>query len=278
VRLIPMLTRPIPSSGERLPVIGCGTWQSFDVGPDPAARAPLQDVLTAMFAAGGTLIDSSPMYGKSEGVVGDLMAARDGDDKPFMATKVWTRGRDAGIAQMEQSARLMRADPLDLIQIHNLLDWQTHLKTLRAWKQQGRVRYIGITHYHDGAHADLAAVMRAEPLDFVQFNYALDDRAAERTLLPLAAERGIAVLINRPLGQGALLRKLSGVKLPGFAAELGCASWSELALKYLLANAAVTCIIPATRQPAHMASNCAAGTGVLPDAAMCREIVKAAGV
>lgn len=273
-----MLTRPIPSSGELLPVIGCGTWQSFDVGQDPASRAQLQDVLSAMFDAGGTVIDSSPMYGKSEGVVGDLMAARSGGDRPFMATKVWTRGRDAGIFEMQRSARLMGADPLDLIQIHNLLDWQVHLKTLRAWKEQGRVRYIGITHYHNGAHDDLADLMRAEVLDFVQFNYALDDRAAEKTLLPLAADRGIAVLLNRPLGQGSTLKKLSGVKLPGFAAELGCKTWSELALKYLLANTAVTCIIPATRQPAHMASNCAAGQGTLPDAAMCKAILQAAGV
>ncbi|MDB5602342.1 MAG: aldo/keto reductase [Xanthobacteraceae bacterium] len=273
-----MLTRPIPSSGEQLPVIGCGTWQTFDVGPDAAARAPLQDVLGAMFEAGGSLIDSSPMYGRSEGVVGDLLAARGGRERPFMATKVWTRGREAGIQQMEQSAKLMQADPLDLIQIHNLLDWQVHLKTLREWKQQGRVRYIGITHHQAGGHADLAAIMRSEALDFVQFNYALDDRAAEDALLPLAADRGIAVLINRPLGQGGLLRKLSGVKLPAFASELGCTNWSELALKYLLANTAVTCIIPATRQKAHMASNCAAGNGALPDSKMCAEIVKAAGV
>ena len=272
-----MLKRPIPSSGEMIPVIGLGTWQTFDVGTSAAAREPLGQVLEALFGGGGSLIDSSPMYGKSEGVVGDLLAERGARNRAFVATKVWTRGRQEGIAQMARSMDLLKTQPLDLMQIHNLLDWQTHLATLRDWKASGRVRYIGVTHYSTSAHADLAAVMRNEPLDFVQFNYALDDRAAEQTLLPLAAERGIAVLINRPFGEGALIRRLSHQLLPDFAGEIGCTSWAELALKYLIANEAVTCIIPATRQPGHMKSNARAGWRPLPDAEMRRRIVTAAG-
>ena len=235
-------------------------------------------MLGALFEAGGTLIDTSPMYGKAEGVVGDLLADAGRTAKPFVATKVWTRGREDGIAQMARSVGLLKAQPLDLMQVHNLLDWRLHLATLRDWKQAGRVRYLGVTHYHDGAHADLAAVMRSEPIDFVQFNYALDDRAAEKMLLPLAADRGIAVLINRPFGEGVLIRRLAQQPLPAFAAEIGCATWSELALKYLLAHEAVTCVIPATRQPQHMSANARAGTGALPDVTTRALILKAAGL
>jgi diketogulonate reductase-like aldo/keto reductase len=267
----------MPSTGEMLPAIGCGTWKTFDVGASVSERGPLSDVLRVMFEGGGSLIDSSPMYGRSEEVVGDLV---DLDKKPadgvFIATKVWTRGREAGAAQMSRSMALLKAKPLDLIQVHNLLDWRTHLATLRDWKAAGKVRYIGITHYSASAHADLEAVMRSESIGFVQVNCALDDRAAEQRLLPLASERGIAVLINRPFGEGALLRRLSRRALPSFAAEIGCANWAELALKYLVANEAVTCVIPATRQPGHMASNVAAGTGRLPDADMRRRILAAA--
>ncbi|WP_088346527.1 MULTISPECIES: aldo/keto reductase [Rhodomicrobium] len=273
-----MLKRPIPSSGEMLPVIGCGTYQTFDVGAAAATRAPLRGVLAALFAAGGSVIDSSPMYGKAERVAGDLLAEEGMRERAFVATKVWTRGREAGIAEMERSFALLKVSTIDLMQIHNLLDWRTHLATLRGWKAEGRVRYLGITHYTAGAHADLAAIMRSEPIDFVQFNYALDDRAAETSLLPLAAERGIAVLINRPLGQGNLLRRLARKPLPDVAAELGAASWAELALKYLISNEAVTCLIPATSKPEHMAMNARAGAGPLPDAEMRRQILAAAGV
>ena len=273
-----MLKRPIPSSGELLPIIGCGTWQTFDVGNSAAARAPLREVLSALVENGGSLIDTSPMYGTSEKVVGDLVAEGDLRARTFIATKVWTQGREAGAAQMARSAALLKSGPVDLIQIHNLLDWKTHLATLRAWKDENRVRYIGITHYHAGAHDDLAAVMRAEKVDFVQFNYALDDRAAEGTLLPLAAERGVAVIANRPFGQGDLIRRLRGRKLPDFAADLGCTDWAGLALKYIAAHEAVTCIIPATRQPDHMRSNARAGSGPLPDADLRRRILAAAGV
>jgi diketogulonate reductase-like aldo/keto reductase len=224
------------------------------------------------------MIDSSPMYGKAEQVVGDLVAETRLRPKTFIATKVWTQGRGAGEAQMARSAALLKADPLDLIQIHNLLDWKTHLRTLRRWKDESHVRYIGITHYHDGAHSELAEVMRSEPVDFVQFNYALDDHAAEHTLLPLAAERGIAVIVNRPFASGDLIRRLNGRPLPDCAVDLDCTDWSQVALKYIAAHEAVTCIIPATGNPEHMESNARAGTGVLPDEPMRREILAAAGL
>lgn len=271
-----MLTRAIPSTGEPLPVIGCGTWRGFDVGSDAAARTPLTEVLQALFEAGGSVVDSSPMYGRAEAVTGDLLAARGLRPKAFIATKVWTRGREAGIAEMRRSMELMRSGPtIDLIQVHNLLDWRVHLETLRTWKAEGRVRYLGITHYTPSAHDELEAVMRAARPDFVQLDYALDDRAAERRLLPLAAELGIAVLVNRPLGGGGLARRLLGRQLPDWAAEIGCTNWAQALLKFVLAHPAVTCAIPGTANPQHMRDNVAAGVGALPDAAL-RERMAAA--
>jgi len=263
-----MQTRKIPSTGELLPVVGCGTWRTFDVGASPAERAPLAEVLSVLFEAGGSVIDSSPMYGKAEGVVGDLLAAAGTRDKAFLATKVWTSGREAGIAQMNESFRLLRTNRIDLMQIHNLLDWQTHLPTLRAWKKEGRIRLLGVTHYTESAHGALESVMKAELWDFVQLNYALDDRAVEKRLLPLAQERGIAVLVNQPFGGGGLLRKLLARKLPGWAGEIGCTSWAQILLKFVLANKAVTCVIPGTGKPEHMRDNVQAGLGAYPDAAM----------
>ena len=271
-----MLKRPIPATGELLPVIGCGTWNTFNVGP--AGQAPLRDVLRQLFDGGGAVVDSSPMYGRAEGVAGALVEEMGARGRAFIATKVWTHGREAGVAQIARSHELLRAPVLDLVQIHNLVDWQPHLATLRAAKQQGRVRYVGITHFKTSAHADLLAVMRSEPIDFVQVNYSLADRAAEKALLPLAAERGIAVLANRPFGKGALVPRLSRHPLPGLAAELGCANWAELALKFVLGHPAVTCAIPGTRSPAHMASNARAGSGPLPDAALRQRIIAAAGL
>ena len=267
-----MRTRAIPSSGMALPVVGCGTWRTFDVGPDPGARAPLAEVLAVLFRAGGSVIDSSPMYGRSEAVVGDLLAEADGHDRAFLATKVWTRGREAGIRQMEESLALLRRPRIQLMQVHNLVDWRTHLKTLRAWKAEGRIAHLGVTHYTQSAHDELEAVMRAEPLDFVQINYALDDRAAERRILPLAADRGIAVLVNQPFGGGGLLRGLRGRPLPDWAAEIECETWAQILLKFLLGHEAVTCVIPGTSRPQHMADNARAGTGPLPDAALRRRI------
>ena len=261
-----MHTRKIPATGEELPVVGCGTWQTFDVGPSPAERAPRAEVLQALFDAGGSVIDSSPMYGKAEGVVGDLLAASGTRDKAFLATKVWTNGRDAGIAQMKESMRLLRTERIDLMQIHNLVDWRTHLPTLKAWKAEGRLRLLGITHYTESAHGELETVMKAEHWDFVQLNYSLDDRAVEKRLLPLARERGIAVLVNQPFGGGGLLRKLAGRPLPEWAGEIGCASWAQLLLKFVLAQPAVTCVIPGTSRPEHMRDNARAGLGAYPDA------------
>jgi len=269
-----MQTRKIPSTGEELPVVGCGTWQTFDVGPSPAERAPRAEVLKALFEAGGSVIDSSPMYGKAEGVVGDLLAAAGTRDKAFLATKVWTNGRDAGIAQMKESMRRLRTDRIDLMQIHNLVDWRTHLPTLKAWKAEGRLRLLGITHYTESAHGELETVMKAERWDFVQLNYALDDRAVEKRLLPLAQERGIAVLVNQPFGGGGLLRKLSGRPLPDWAGEIGCSSWAQLLLKFVLAQRAVTCVIPGTSKPEHMRDNAKAGLGVYPDARLLERMTR----
>jgi diketogulonate reductase-like aldo/keto reductase len=267
-----MHTRPIPSSGEALGVIGVGTWQTFDAGPGEAERAPLREVLQVLFAAGGSVIDSSPMYGRSEEVAGDLLAGLKAHDRAFVATKVWTRGRDEGIAQMRRSMQLLRDERIELMQVHNLVDWRTHLRTLRAWKAEGRIRYLGITHYTSSAYDELESVMRSEKPDFVQLNYSLADRAAERRLLPLAAERGIAVLVNQPFGGGGLLRELAGTPLPGWAGDIGCTSWAQVLLKYALGHPAVTCVIPGTSRPRHMADNCRAGTGVIPDEDMRKQM------
>ena len=268
-----MHQRRIPASGELLPVVGVGTWRTFDVGAKPEDRAPLAEVLRLLFEAGGSAIDTSPMYGSAEAVVGDLLAAANARAKAFIATKVWTTGRDAGIAQMRNSLRLLKTDRIDLMQIHNLVDWRAQMPTLRAWKAEGRIRYLGITHYTQSAHGELESVMRTEKWDFVQLNYALDDRAVERTLLPLAAERGIAVIVNQPFGGGGLLRKLSSRKLPDWAGEIGVTSWAQLLLKFVLANPAVTCVIPGTGKPAHMTDNLQAGFGIYPDAALLKRML-----
>jgi diketogulonate reductase-like aldo/keto reductase len=217
--------------------------------------------------AGGTVVDSSPMYGQAETVVGDLAAELNLHPSLFVATKVWTQGREAGVAQMERSRQRLRVARLDLLQVHNLVDWPTHLRTLRDWKAAGRVRYLGVTHYTASAYGELERIMRSEPLDFVQLNYSLAEPEAEHRLLPLAGERGIAVLVNRPYAEGALFRHVRGRPLPPWAAELGCQSWGQFFLKWILAHPAVTCVIPATSKPEHLADNMAAGTGVLPDPA-----------
>jgi diketogulonate reductase-like aldo/keto reductase len=260
--------REIPSSGERIPSVGLGTWRTFDVGDAASERAPLRDVLQRFVDLGGRVIDSSPMYGAAESVLGDLAAALGITERLFVATKVWTSGREAGIAQMEQSMRRLRVRRLDLMQIHNLLDWRTHLRTLRLWKEAGRIRYLGVTHYTSSAYDELERVLRAEPLDFVQVNYSLGEREAERRILPLAHERGVAVLVNRPFSEGGLFQRVRGHAVPGWAGEIGCESWAQLFLKWILAHPAVTCVIPATSRPQHLVDNMAAGLGALPDAAM----------
>jgi aryl-alcohol dehydrogenase-like predicted oxidoreductase len=259
-----MHTRPIPSTGVTLPVIGCGTWLGFDVGSRPGELPQRGQVLAELFAGDGRVIDSSPMYGSAEQVVGDLLHAADARAKAFVATKVWTTGKQAGIAQMNRSMALLRCDAVDLMQVHNLEDWKTHLPTLREWKARRRIGYIGVTHYAESAHPDLERVMRTEPLDFVQFNYSAASRGAEQRLLPLAAEKSIAVLVNLPFGGGALLRALHEKPLPGWAREIGCTSWSQVLLKFVLAQPAVTCVIPGTSSPAHMRGNALAGHGELP--------------
>ena len=261
-----MHTRPIPSTGAMLPVIGCGTWLGFDIGSKPHEKPQRSQVLSALFDSGGSVVDSSPMYGSAEQVVGQLLEQAASRKRTFLATKVWTSGQRAGIEQMQRSMALLRADHIDLMQVHNLQDWRTHLPTLRDWKAAGRISYIGMTHYTDSAHAELEQVMRTEPLDFVQFNYSIANRHAEERLLPLAAERGIAVLINLPFGGGRVLTALRSQPLPGWAQEVGCASWNQLLLKFVLSQPAVTCVIPGTSNPDHMRDNAAAGAGPLPDA------------
>ncbi|MBM3531459.1 MAG: aldo/keto reductase [Alphaproteobacteria bacterium] len=270
-----MRTRSIPSSGEALPVVGLGTWRTFDVGTSVQERSPLRQVLSILFEAGGSVIDSSPMYGAAEGVVGDLLSAMKAHDRAFIATKVWTSGRQAGIDQMRKSMQLLKDERIELMQIHNLVDWKTHLATLRGWKQEGRIRYLGITHYTESAHADLEAIMRAETIDFVQLDYAMDDRSAEKRLLLLAADRGIAVIVNQPFGGGGLIRSLVRRPLPDWAGEIEAASWAQILLKFCLGHPAVTCVIPGTSRPDHMRDNARAGFGRLPDPKM-RERMAAA--
>jgi len=260
--------RTIPASGEALPVIGLGTWQTFDVGGDAAARAPLQDVLKALFDGGGRVVDSSPMYGSSEAVVGDLCAGLGLCEPLFMATKVWTQGRDDGVRQMQRSIERMRAGRMDLLQVHNLVDVETHTKTLLEWKALKRVRYIGITHYASSGHTAVARRLKTRQYDFVQINYSLDEPDAERSLLPLAQELGVAVLANRPFASGGMFRRVRGKPLPAWAAELGVQSWAQYFLKWIVAHPAVTCAIPATSKPAHMRDNLGAGLGAMPDAAL----------
>ena len=262
-----MITRPIPSSGEAMPVIGLGTWSVFDVGEDPAARAPLKEVVRRLVEAGGRMIDTSPMYGRAEAVTGDLVAELGVRPRVFLATKVWTSGKEQGIAQMRRSAERLRSPVIDLIQIHNLLDWRTHLATLRQMKAAGQVRYIGITHYTTSSLPELARILESEPgIDFVQFGYSLATRDAETKLLPVAAARRVATIVNQPFESGDMFRRVRGKPVPEWAADFDCTSWAQLFLKYVLAEPAVTAVIPATASPEHMADDLKAGFGRLPDA------------
>ncbi|WP_248738928.1 aldo/keto reductase [Pseudomonas sp. MWU12-2029] len=272
-----MQTRAIPSSSELLPLVGLGTYRGFDVAPGEPAYKQLPAVLDELFKKGGTLIDSSPMYGRAEETTGELLSIHEPRSPAFLATKVWTRGREEGIAQMENSFRLLRTDRIDLMQIHNLLDWQTHLPTLREWKEQGRIRYIGITHYTPSAYEEVEAVLKAEPLDFLQINYALDDRGVEKRILPLCRERGVAVICNRPFGGGGLLTRLKGKPLPGWVSDVQVNSWPQLALKFLLSNTAVTCVIPGTGNPRYMADNAGAGFGPMLTDAQRQQLIALVG-
>jgi diketogulonate reductase-like aldo/keto reductase len=263
--------RVFPQVQLKLPKIGLGTWQTFDVGNDRAARAPLREVLQLL---DGNVVDSSPMYGSSESVAGDLIAELGIRDRLFIATKVWTTGREVGIAQMETSFKRLRVKVMDLMQVHNLLDVSTHTKTLRQWKEQGRVRYIGITHYTASAYAEVERWLKTGGYDFVQINYSLAEREAEKRLLRLAAEREVKVIINRPFAGAALFSRAKGKPLPPWAAELGIASWAQYFLKWIVSHPAVTCAIPGTGRPDHMRDNLAAGRGPMPDAATRQRMVE----
>ncbi len=270
-----MHARRIPSSGEAMPIVGFGTWQTFDIGTEASERAARRQVLEVLFEAGGRMIDSSPMYGRSEAVVGDLLAAMGARDQAFLATKVWTTGEKAGLAQMRTSSDRFRSPVVDLMQIHNLVDWRTHLGSLRAGKEAGRYRYIGITHYTVPALDDLARILETEPLDFVQMGYSLATRAAERRLLRVAEARGVAVIANQPFDSGTMFRKVKGKPLPPWAAEIECTSWAQVMLKYLIGDPAVTCVIPGTARPNHARDNILAGLGTIPDAGQRRRMAAA---
>jgi len=259
-----MLERLIPRTSEAVPVVGLGTWQTFDV-PSQALHesGELIEIMKQFGAAGAKLIDSSPMYGNAKASVGRAAKSAKVASGLFMATKVWTRGEQEGIRQMTNSMRLLERDVIDLMQIHNLIDWRTHLATLRRWKDEGRVRYIGVTHYAPSAYAELEAVIAREDIDFVQLAYSPRERTAERSLLPMALDRGVAVLVNRPFEEGSALRRLRDVPVPREVAEYA-SSWAEANLKFIIAHPAVTCVIPATRSTRHLAQNLAAGEGRLP--------------
>ncbi len=260
-----MLKRKIPSSSQWLPVVGLGTWQTFDVGDSVAERKVLTEVLHKMNSLGGRVIDSSPMYGISEHVVGDLTQGKSFSNDLFYATKVWTTGKEAGIRQMNTSFELMKRKQMDLMQIHNLVDWKTHVKTLRAWKESGKIKYWGITHYTNSAHSDLERVIKSERPDFVQFNYSIMSRHAEKSLFETVRQNGTAVLINRPYEGGNLFRATKGKTLPDWTKEFGIKSWGQFFLKFILSNELVNCVIPGTSKPHHMVDNMMAGYGKMPD-------------
>lgn len=261
--------RSIPSTGEKIPVVGLGTWQTFSMSQRETSAA----VLSRFVELGGTLIDTSPMYGNAENAIGKIGSELGVLDQLFFATKVWTRGREAGESQVRRSGKLMHADPIDLEQVHNLVDWGTQLKTLRTLKEAGAVRYIGITHYTASSHDELARIIETEPLDFLQVNYNIAVRNADRYLLPLAAEKGIAVIINRPYAEGSLFRRVRDVELPPWTGDFDCATFGQFFLKFILSDPAVTAVIPATSKVHHLEDNMGAGTGRLPDASERRRMI-----
>ena len=276
-----MLMRRIPSTGETLPAIGLGTSGPFEVGADPSARAPLREVLQAFFAAGATLIDTSPMYSTAEAVLGDLLTPEQ-QARAFIATKVWTPGSgnaagQKGVEQMQRSMSLLKHKRVELMQVHNLVDLDEHLKTLRRWKAEGRIKFIGITHYTTSSYPDLISIIEREKLDFVQFNYSVTTREAEKRLLPLCADRGVAVLVNRAFEDGNLFGQVRGKPLPPWAADFGAGSWAQIFLKFVLAHPAVTCVIPATGKVRNLLDNLGAGIGPLPDAKQREQIIQALG-
>jgi diketogulonate reductase-like aldo/keto reductase len=267
-----ILQRPIPKTGETIPAVGLGTWQGFDVAGNAAETAQAREALKTLVDLGGRMIDSSPMYGSAESVSGQLAEELGVESKLFVATKVWTSGRQAGVRQMEDSMRKLRVERLDLMQVHNLVDAGTHLATLREWKKAGRVRYLGVTHYHAGAHADLERHIKPGDIDFIQVNYSLAEPEAGRRLLAAAADSRTAVIVNRPFAEGAMFGRVKGKPLPEWAKEIGCASWAQFFLKWILGHPAVTCAIPGTRNAKHVADNLGAAAGPVPDEAMRRRM------
>jgi len=269
-----IMTRKIPSTGEDIPAVGLGTWQVFDAGNDAAARAPLREVLAAFAKAGGKMIDSSSMYGSAESVAGDLVAELGLRDKLFIATKVWTRGREDGIQQMETSFRRLKVKQLDLMQIHNLLDVAIHTKTINGMKAKGLLRYTGITHYTSSAYAEVERWLKKEKYDFLQINYSLAERDADKKILEICRTRNVAVIANRPFAEGAMFKRVRGKPLPPWVAETGAASWAQFFLKWIVGHPAITCVIPGTGKPEHIADNVAAGFGAPPDEAMRRRMAE----
>ena len=261
-----MLIRPIPGTDETIPVVGLGTWEVFDVAGSQEEVATRRKIIDMLVERGGSLIDSSPMYNRSERIVGDIIKASGNRDDLFLATKVWTDGKSRGESQMQQSADLMSAGVIDLMQVHNLRDVDAHMANIREWQQEGRIRYNGITHYTASAHRSMESAMRDHKPQFIQINYSLGERAAEQHVLPLAQDLGIAVLINRPFMEGRLFSAVRGLALPDWATEFA-QSWAQFFLKFIVSHPAVSCVIPATSKPHHMADNLGAGFGMLPDAA-----------
>lgn len=262
------ILRTIPKSGEPLPPIGLGTYDAFDIGNDKNDRESAKEVLKRFVELGGTMVDSSPMYGRAETVIGDLSTELEVNEKLWVATKVWTSGRESGITQMNDSLRKLRREKIELMQVHNLQDAKTHLTTLRDWKKSGKIKYLGVTHYHAGAYDALEQAIKSGEMDFVQLNYSIVEREAEQRLLKLAADVGTAVIANRPFANGSVFNTVKGKALPAWANEIDCASWGQFFLKYILGHPAVTCLIPATRNPKHLIDNMGAGHGRLPDEAM----------
>ncbi|MEM1199808.1 MAG: aldo/keto reductase [Pseudomonadota bacterium] len=263
-----LINRKIPSSGTAVPILGMGTWITFNVGKSTSLRNKRLEVLKAFFEGGGGMIDSSPMYGSSEEVVGYCLEQLPPQEKLFTATKVWTVSKWMGVKQMETSQSLWGHKTFDLMQIHNLVDWEVHMETLNAWKSEGRIKHTGITTSHGRRHGEFEKIARDHAFDFAQFTYNVEDREAEDRLLPMAAERGMGVIVNRPFQRGALIKKLAGKPLPPWASEIGVSSWPQFLLKFVISHPAVTCAIPATSNPAHMIENLEAGRGVLPDPQM----------
>ncbi len=268
------IKKPVPKTGELIPVIGMGTSRTFDIGNDPRMRAQLAEVLRIFFDQGGAVIDSSPMYGNAEQVTGDLLKSIRNKEALFAATKVWTWGKQEGITQMQRSSQRMGVKVFDLMQIHNLRDWEVQLETLKEWKAQGKVRYIGITTSHGRFHDELEVILDTEPFDFVQLSYNIMNRTVEQRLLPIARERNMATLINRPFARGDLFRSVKGKALPAWANEIDVKSWGQFFLKFVVSHPAATCAIPATSKPHHMLDNMGAGFGRLPDAAMRLKMIR----